>query len=102
VPPRELAPRSQWHGLFRVSTTDDAYTVKEFAVTDSTLVISKLGGSDKRYGDAKLPIALPLRDVKSVDRLETDTGKTFLVAMGGVLFAVLVIGLATWDGPAMD
>jgi hypothetical protein len=102
VPPRELAPASQWHGRYRIKTTTAEFTARHFAVTDSTVVIRELAGSDKRYGDAELPITVPVQDVKSVERLDVDEGKTFVVVVLAAVFAGLIIGLSTWEGPALD
>ena len=100
VPEGMLAPATAWEGLYRVETTTDQFTTRQFSVTDSTLVITKLGGSDKRYGAVDLPITIPMKEVRSVDRLETHAVNTYLVVLGGALVAfVILIGSAdfSWE-----
>jgi hypothetical protein len=45
---------------------------------------------------------VPVQDVKSVERLDVDEGKTFVVVVLAAVFAGLIIGLSTWEGPALD
>ncbi|HEX6792129.1 MAG TPA: hypothetical protein VF247_12525, partial [Candidatus Krumholzibacteria bacterium] len=65
VSPRELAPASRWTGRYRIITVDDSFAAREFAVTDSTIVITELNSSDSRFGRTRMPLTVPLRDVRS-------------------------------------
>ena len=99
VPANKLAPSTDWEGLYHVKTTTDQYTTRHFSVTDSTLVITKLGGSDKRYGRIDLPITVPLGDVRSVEKLETHAGKTtILVITGALLIGAIFFLSADFSG----
>jgi hypothetical protein len=98
VPETKLAPSTTWDGLYRVTTTTEQFTTRHFLLTDSTLVITKLGGSDKRYGAVDLPITIPMKEVRSVDRLETNGANTLLVVLGGLLvLGVILIGSANFS-----
>jgi hypothetical protein len=87
VPEGEIGPSSKRSGLHRIHTADDSYTTWQFSVTDSTLIIEKLSGSDDHYGKLALPFTVRLQDVQAVDRLERDGWKT-----GGVVVLILGVG----------
>lgn len=97
VPEHDLAATTQWHGLFRVRTAKDLFIVEQFAVTDSSLVVTQLAGSDERYGSSKVPISIDLHDLQSVERLETDRGKSSLVAL-----LVIGAGIVVWAISSLD
>jgi hypothetical protein len=90
VPGEKLAPSSEWDGLYHVTTTTDQFTTRHFSVTDSTLVITKLGGSDKHYALIKLPVTIPLGEVKSVERLEHNDGQTAITVVAIVVVSSLL------------
>ncbi|HKW15167.1 MAG TPA: hypothetical protein VJS69_11835 [Candidatus Krumholzibacteria bacterium] len=95
MPETKLTPSTEWKGLYRVTTTTDQYATRDFSITDSTLVITKLGGSDEHYGIAKLPLTIPIKDVRTVDKLEHNTTTTTLVVAGAVLFGLFIYGVST-------
>jgi hypothetical protein len=88
---------------YRLTTKDKrVYEFKEFAVTDSTLVILEV----KSFGRSswpddlsriKTPIVIPWGDVKSLERAERSNVLTAFaitagaVVLGGVLFVVWVV-----------
>ena len=90
VPDNKLAPSTEWEGLYRVTTTTDEFTARHFSVTDSTLVITKLGGSDKHYALIKLPVTIPLGEVKWVERLEGSDGQTAVTVVAIAVVASFV------------
>lgn len=90
VSEHDLKPSTEWEGLYRVTTTTDQFTTRHFSVTDSTLVITKLGGSDKHYALIKLPVTIPLSDVKSVERLEHKDGQTAVTVAAIVVVALFI------------
>jgi hypothetical protein len=101
VPERELAARTEWEGLYRVTTTTDKYTTRQFSVSDSTLVISRFGVQDKHYNLVKVPLTIPLGDVKSVERLEGHGADTFIavacfVVIGLFIAAGIVVSQSDW------
>ena len=67
------------------------YSVRQFTVTDSTVVIENLNTSDPRYQKAELPIVLHLRDVRSVEKTEPRIGGFFVVAIIGLLCVALFV-----------
>jgi hypothetical protein len=93
VPESELGSRTDWEGLYLVTTKTDKYTTRQFSVSDSTLVISKFGARDKHYSLIKVPLSIPLSEVKSVERLEGHGSDTFI----GVS-ALVVVGLFVVTG----
>jgi len=96
----DLKPATEWEGLYRVTTTTDEYTTRHFSVTDSALVVTELAGTDKHYALVKLPLAIPLTDVKSVERLEHgDTQKGVTIAAIVVVTALIaaIIALKQFD-----
>ncbi len=102
VPEKELAPSTEWKGLYRVTTTTDEFTTRHFSVMDSTLVITKLGGSDEHYGIARLPISISLADVRAVERLETRHGTTTMVVIGVALLGAFVFFVSTFTLEGLD
>ena len=66
------------------------YTARWFSVTDSTLVITELSPADPNYRLLRPPIILPLDDVESVSRLESnDVVPIVIVGSVFVLLAVI-------------
>jgi hypothetical protein len=75
----------------RVTMRDGTqYRVREFAVTDSTLVIKNLTPSDAYHDKAKLPLVVPLSEVTSVQKSEM----TEWFWVGGVAIVVLFVAAA--------
>jgi hypothetical protein len=93
VPDNKLAPSTEWKGLYRVTTTTDQFTARHFSVTDSTLVITELGGTDKHYALVKLPVRIPLSDVKSVERLEGHDSQRAITIAGIVVVSLLIVAI---------
>lgn len=88
-------------GIYQIRTNDDSsYNVREFSVTDSTLVIEGLHASDKRYKHTPLPIVVPLADVESVSKYELDRGRSFFALVGAGAFVLFIIFVATFRIPA--
>ena len=71
------------------------YVVDQFAITDSTVTIMKWNLADTRYKHVELPVVLNRRDVKFVEKLELDQGKSFYLVAPIGLAVLLIIGLAT-------
>lgn len=65
------------------------YSVRQFTVTDSTLVIDDLSPTDIRKDDVKEPIILPRDSIASVERLEGQQHKVF----GSFVLLMLGLGL---------
>ncbi len=64
------------------------YSVRQFTVTDSTLVIDDLSPTDSRKGVVNEPITVPRDSIASVERLE---GGQYLIFGTVALAAVLLI-----------
>lgn len=96
VPERSLTHSTSYEGLYRIETRTTDFTVREFSVIDSTLVITRLGGSDKQFGTENLPIIVNLSDVSSISKLEASVIRTAL-AVVGVLAVAAVLIVATSD-----
>jgi hypothetical protein len=98
IPRNDVQASHQWHGYYQIKTTHDQYTVKEFATTDSTLVIAALSNADRKYGRIDLPLSVRWDDVQSVSRQEVNAPKTVLIVGGtlvvaiGALVALIVLG----------
>ena len=77
----------------QVSMQDGSrYSVRQFTVTDSTLVIDDLSPTDARKDAVTEPIVLPRDSIASVERLE---GHQYEIFGGFALVAVLLtIGAA--------
>jgi hypothetical protein len=88
VPREQFESTSQAHNVsHRITMTDGSrYVIKQFTVTDSTITIVELNQADERYKHVALPMFLRRADVKSIERMELDPGKSF--------FLVAPIGLA--------
>lgn len=71
------------------------YVVDQFAITDSTVTIIKWNLADTRYKHVELPVVLNRRDVKFVEKLELDEGKSFLVVAPIGLVVLFIVLLAT-------
>jgi len=94
--PAEVASRPEWQGQYQIRTTDDRFLVRQFQVTDSTLVILRLNGADGKYGRLKLPAALPINNVRTVASLETDPMKTGFAIVGAIgLVAAIILLIVT-------
>lgn len=102
VTDEKLAPSTEWEGLYRVTTSTDQFTTRHFSVNDFTLVITKLGGSDKHYSVVALPVTIPLGNVRSVDRLESENGRTALVVVAGAILVGALIFLTTGEFSGLD
>jgi len=74
------------HHIYMVDGSE--YSVRQFVVHDTTLTIQKLSPSDPRYKNATLPIVLPLRGVKSVEKSEPPIGGFVFIALVGLLCVV--------------
>jgi len=70
------------------------YVVDQFAITDSTVTIMKWNLADTRYKHVELPVVLNRQDVKFVEKLELDQGKSFYVVAPIGLAVLLIIGMA--------
>src|SRR5262245_37664798 len=95
------ATATRKHANHRINLVDGSrYSVKQFAVTDSTIIIEKLNPADSRYNEAKMPIVLPISDVESISRLDLREGLSFaIVATAGVM---LILLMNPPDFPATD
>lgn len=90
VTEHSLAPPTKYEGLYRIETVTERFTVREFLISDSTLVIFRLSGSDKRYGTETMPIIVNVGGVRSISRLETSAPRTALALVGCVVFAAVI------------
>jgi hypothetical protein len=87
---------------YRLITKDKrSYEFKNFAVTDSTLVILELKsyGRSSRPDDLskiKTPVVIPWDDVKSLERRERSNGMTAFAITAGVLVVGGVVLAALW------
>jgi len=91
IPPTDFATASQKSGLYRVTTIDTEILVSRFSITDSTLVIDEFAGDST--GVASEAIAIPLRHVTAVERIESQKKRAMWVGLGVVLgVAALIIG----------
>jgi hypothetical protein len=85
-------------GRYRIQMVDGSYyTVERFSLTDSTIVIEKLGPSDARYKRIALPIDVPLADVESVSKYELDHDRTFFALVGAGVVALAIAFVATFE-----
>lgn len=91
VPMNDLESVHDRKARHHVSMWDGSqYSVRQFTVTDSTLVIDDLSPSDTRKGAVNEPIVLPRDSIASVERLE---GKPHVILGSFVLVMVgLIIG----------
>ena len=96
VPLYQFEAEAQSHESHRFTMKDNTqYVVDQFAVSDSTVTIMKWNLADTRYKHVELPVVLNRRDVKFVEKLELDQGKSFYVVAPIGLAVLLIIGLAT-------
>lgn len=70
------------------------YMVRQFSVTDSTIVVTQLSPSDANYRLARLPIVIPLDEVDSIARAEPRKWVPFVVVGAGIALAVTVVAIA--------
>ena len=70
------------------------YVVDQFAISDSTVTIMKWNLADTRYKHVELPVVLNRRDLKFVEKLELDQGKSFYLVAPIGLTVLLIIGMA--------
>ena len=73
------------------------YVVDQFAISDSTVTIMKWNLADTRYKHVGLPVVLNRRDVKFVEKLKLDQGKSFLAVAPLGVTLLLMIGIITSD-----
>jgi hypothetical protein len=96
VSKHDLAPSTEWVGLYRVTTKTDQFIARHFSIKDTALVITELGGEDKHYAVTTLPVSIPLDEVKSVERLDhKDTQRGVTIAalvVVSLLIAAIIIG----------
>jgi hypothetical protein len=96
VPLYQFEAEAQSHESHRFTMKDNTqYVVDQFAISDSTVTIMKWNLADTRYKHVELPVVLNRRDVKFVEKLELDQGKSFYVVAPIGLAVLLIIGLAT-------
>lgn len=74
-----------------------SYAAREFAMTDSTLVILKLNHTRDMYTSKKVPVTLRSEDIKAIKRLELNREKSFFFLAGTGLLTVLIITFLTLD-----
>ena len=95
VPLYQFEAASQSHESHRFTMKDNTqYVVDQFAISDSTVTIMKWNLADTRYKHVELPVVLNRQDVKFVEKLELDQGKSFYVVAPIGLAVLLIIGLA--------
>jgi hypothetical protein len=73
------------------------YVVRHFSLTDSTLVIHELSPADANYRLSLVPIRLPLADVQSVERVESNNVLP-VVVIGGIFVMLALIDAAFGSG----
>jgi hypothetical protein len=103
VPREQFESTSQAHNVsHRITMTDGSrYVIKQFTVTDSTITIVELNQADERYKHVALPMFLRRADVKSIERMELDPGKSFFVVVPIGLAVIWIVVLAT-SPPLVD
>ena len=96
VPLYQFEVEAQSHESHRFTMKDNTqYVVDQFAISDSTVTIMKWNLADTRYKHVELPVVLNRRDLKFVEKLELDQGKSFYLVAPIGLAVLLIIGLAT-------
>ena len=96
VPLYQFEVEAQSHESHRFTMKDNTqYVVDQFAISDSTVTIMTWNLADTRYKHVELPVVLNRQDVKFVEKLELDQGKSFYVVAPIGLTVLLIIGLAT-------
>ncbi len=75
------------------------YLVRRFSVTDSTVVVEELMPGDERFrtGREKLPTSIPLDEVESISRTETNVWLTTVVVLSAGLIIAACVAVATAD-----
>ena len=95
VPLYQFEAEAQSHESHRFTMKDNTqYVVDQFAISDSTVTIMKWNLADTRYKHVELPVVLNRRDVKFVEKLELDQGKSFYLVAPIGLTVLLIIGMA--------
>jgi hypothetical protein len=96
MPLEKLDSEAQSHEAHLITMKDDTrYAIDRFSTTDSTIVIVKLNLADERYKHVDLPIVVNREDVKSLQKLELDQGKSFFLVAPLGLAVLFIILLAT-------
>jgi hypothetical protein len=86
---------SQYEGKHLVKMKDGSeYTTNTFTLSDSLLVIKWLDPSDPRFAKTMRPIALPVRDISTIESLSKTPSTVGVVIIVGV--AAAVVGLSIW------
>lgn len=87
IPLAQLEGAAPEHkGKYRIWMVDSSLFVpSEFTAIDSTIVITKLSRDDERYGRAELPMALALREVRTIEKFETRGVVIDLIVLAGML-----------------
>jgi hypothetical protein len=100
VPREQFESASQAHNVsHRITMTGGSrYAVKRFSLTDSTVTIAELNPADERYKHVELPIVMRREDMKSIERLELDPGKSFFVVLPIGLAIIWIVVLSTSPG----
>jgi len=98
VPLYQFEAEAQSHESHRFTMKDNTqYVVDQFAISDSTVTIMKWNLADTRYKHVELPVVLNRRDVKFVEKLKLDQGKSFLAVAPLGVTLLLMIGIITSD-----
>jgi len=98
VPLYQFEAEAQSHESHRFTMKDNTqYVVDQFAVSDSTVTIMKWNLADTRYKHVELPVVLNRQDVKFVEKLELDQGKSFLAVAPLGVTLLLMIGILNSD-----
>jgi len=92
IPPGQFEEASREKAKHRIELSDGSdFTVRRFAVSDSTVVIHELDSSDERYGRAQLPLSVPRQDVTSISKQEVRYQTTFWVVGSALVLGFFLI-----------
>jgi hypothetical protein len=98
IPREEVAAETyRQPGTYRIRLEGwNEYNARRFAVTDSTVIIEELLKSDDRYKLMKhdMPIVIPIGEVTSIARMETNRPVTIAVIAGLGLAAAYMTWVA--------
>jgi hypothetical protein len=98
IPLKNLDSEAESHESHRIVMRDGAqYVVDRFSTDDSTITITKWNLADTRYKHVEPPVILNREDVKALERLELDQGKSFLVFAPLGVTLLLIIGFLNSD-----
>ena len=95
VPPNDFSSldRSPQHGYRLITTDGQSYTVKRFALTDSTIVVESI--VRRRGAEAgPLPFEVSFRDVHSIEEIDVDFVVPIVVAAGLVSLLVAISNIS--------